>query len=476
MKKDFKEKKEYDVIIIGAGSGGLNIAGFASRVGLEFLLIDKEDKTIGGDCLNFGCVPSKALIHIGELVKNSMLAKDFGMDVSGDVDIFKVMNYIDSKKEFIRKHENAEYLRKKGIDVVLGLAKFSGKNKVIVRDEEYVGKKIILATGSRPRYLKIPGIENIQVFNNENIFSLKNKPQNMIIVGGGPIGAEIAQSFNRLGINVSIVGPSFLDKEDKDVSEVVKDKMQKEGVRFFIGYKPVEIKNKNILIIEDGDGEKKEIKFDLFFVSIGRILNLDNLNLESAGIELDERGKLKIDQYLRTTNKNVIAIGDVAGNFMFTHAAELHASTIINNLFSPFKKKLNTDAMAWVTYTDPEIATFGLQEHQLRKRSIKYEVIQKEYIDDRMIVDEYMDGLIKLFISPKGIIFGGSMVAHNAGELSQELMLAQSNQMNVRAFMNKVYPYPTATRANRSAILQYMSKKLTDKNKKLLRVLFHIFN
>lgn len=490
MKKDFKKEiNKYDVVVIGAGSGGLNIAGFMNKAGFSVLLIDKNDENIGGDCLNTGCVPSKALIHIAKEIKNGKKTKKFYSDENYsekknefDVDIKKVTDYIKSKQNIIREHENAEYFKSQGIDVVLGEAKFDGKNSVKVNDGVYYGKKIILATGSRPRKLHLSGLENTSVFTNENIFDIDFLPKHMVVIGGGPIGVEIGQAFASLGSKVSILARGFLGKEDKEISSILKEILQKEAIDIYTNTKTKKVDKtdndkEDCIVFEDSDGVEQRIKTDAILVSIGRILNVDNLNLEKAGIELDNRGKIVVDKYLRTTNKDVITIGDIAGNFMFTHAAELHASVIINNLFSPIKKKFNGDKMSWVTYTDPEIATFGLSEKQLIERNIKYSVLEKSFTDDdRAIVTETDNGKMKLFVDDRGKVLGGTMIGENAGELIQELILLNSEEMPIDSLTRKIYPYPVATRINRSIALSFLSKKLTPFTKKIFSFMFKIKN
>ena len=473
MKKDSRnDSKIYDVIVIGAGSGGLNIAGFMNKAGFKVLLIDREDRAIGGDCLNHGCVPSKALIHNARLVKSARGSQKLGLTTQGAVDIEKVMGYIREKMEHIREHENAEYFRKQGMDVVLGLASFVDGKTIEVLGVRYAGRKIIIATGSRPRSLSIPGIEKVEVYTNENIFSLKTLPQKMVVIGAGPIGVEIGQAMSAFGTHVSIIGSKLLDKEDSEIVLPLQQALIEDGIDLYVGYKPIEFKNASTLVIENDKGERRDVDFDLLFVSIGRVLNIEKLNLATAGVQTNEKG-IVVDQYLRTTNKNILVCGDVAGGHMFTHAAELHASVIIKNFFSPFKQKLNTDSMAWVTYTSPEIATFGLNEKTLIERGVKYEVVTKEFIeDDRSIIDDHAGGKMKILLSPRGIVLGGSMVSHNAGELAQELMLLQSNKLSLDTLLKKVYPYPTATRVNRSLALSYKARSLTPWVKKLLRLLY----
>ncbi len=462
----------YDIIAIGAGSGGLNVAGFMNTSGFKTLLIDKSDRSIGGDCLNFGCVPSKALIHISRMAREAQEVQKFGLTVSGEIDITKVTRYVDDKKEIIRTHENADYFRKKGMDVVLGAAEFDGKNSVKVRETVYEGKKIVIATGSRPRSLDLPGIEKVQYFTNENIFDIDYFPKRLVTIGGGPIGMELSQAFRRLGSEVSIIERSskFLPKEAPEIAEVLKNRLEKEGIQFYFNARLQEFTSSDNLKITVDDKEQS-MDFDTVLISIGRVLNIENLQLEKAGIAVDN-GKIRADEYLRTTNKNIYVCGDVAGSYQFTHAAELHAGVILNNFFSPLKKKLNNDNLSWVTYTSPEIATFGLNEDELKRRGVDYKKIVIDLKDDdRAIVDDATEGLVILYIA-KNKIVGGSMVAEHAGELSQELSLAMSSGLNVKNIFNKTYPYPTAGRINKSAILKHFSGKLTPFVKKVLKFMY----
>lgn len=464
----------FDVIVIGAGSGGLNIAGFMNRAGFRVLLIDKEDRSIGGDCLNFGCVPSKALIHAARLVHDGKSALRFCPSVSGAVDIKKVMDYVRGKQDVIRAHENAEYFRTQGMVVALGSAKFVDAETVEVAGVRYRGKKIVIATGSRPRKLAIPGIESVAVHDNESIFSIQTLPERMVIVGAGPIGVELGQAFSMLGSRVTIVGLGLLEKEDPDIVAPLKAALLRGGVELLLGYRPTEIKNARTLVAQSADGAEKEAPFDLLLASVGRTVDTTALNLAAANVETDARGRLVVDDYLRTTNKRILVCGDAAGGHQFTHAAELHAALILKNFFSPFKKKLNTDAMAWVTYTTPEIATFGLGEAELTKRGVRYETLAHSFADsDRAIVDEHTEGMVKVFVSPRGRVYGGTMVAEDAGEIAQELMLAQANGLNISTLLKKVYPYPTASRINRSLALARAARSLTGVAKKLLRALYH---
>jgi len=273
----------YDIIVIGAGSGGLNIAGFMNKAGFRTLLIDKSDENIGGDCLNTGCVPSKALIHVSKLIHDANAAENFGLNVGGKVNLKKVVQYIKEKQDIIRVHENAAYFKKIGMDVVLGNARFVSENSVNVAGKTYTGKKIVIATGSRPRKLNVPGIEQVKYHTNETIFGLEELPKDFLIIGGGPIGIEIGQAFSRLGSKVTIVQNThtFLLKESPEMAEILLHCLAGEGMQFHFNSRPIRFTSKNEVVIEDKNKKKTELKFDAMLVSIGRNLNIEELDLEN---------------------------------------------------------------------------------------------------------------------------------------------------------------------------------------------------
>jgi pyruvate/2-oxoglutarate dehydrogenase complex dihydrolipoamide dehydrogenase (E3) component len=476
-------KHEFDMIVIGAGSGGLSVGLFMNQAGFKVLMISKSDKDIGGDCLNDGCVPSKALIHAAKMVAQAKEAESFGLKVSGLVNIKKVVDYIQEKQSFIRSHENAKWLRDQGITVALGHACFAGKNQVEVAGKIYSGKKIVIATGSKPRKLTVEGIEKVSYFDNESIFHLDTLPEKILCICGGPIGMEIAQALSRLGSQVTVVhkGQTILEHDDAAVTDILLERLKIEGVKFLLNSQVSKFISTNEADIVNSNGETTVVNFDAVFVATGRVLALKPLSLPTAGIEVDS-GKIVIDKYLRTTNKNVLVCGDVAGDLQFSHAAEFHARIILNNLFSPFKKKLNNEHMSWVTFTDPELATFGLSEKQLKAREISYRRLEKGFTDDdRAVVDNYQYGKLILFVSEKSlfrkqVILGGTMVAPNAGELIQELILSKNSQLSVKAIFNKVYPYPVASRINQSLVTDLMSEGLTPMVKALLQKAYQLFS
>jgi pyruvate/2-oxoglutarate dehydrogenase complex dihydrolipoamide dehydrogenase (E3) component len=473
----------YDIIVIGAGSGGLSVGLTMNKLGFKVLMIAKSDKEIGGECLNDGCVPSKALIHVSRIAHQAKIAADFGLEVNGKIDLKKVIGYVEGRQEIIRVHENAAWLKDQGINVALGEARFINKNEIEVNDKKYIGKKIVIATGSKPRKLNIAGVENVKYYDNENIFHTNELPENLLVIGGGPISMEISQALRRLGSNVTVVqhAGKILEHDDNAVTDLLLNQLQNEGINFLFNADIDSFNSANEAIIKLKDGRSQNIYFDAVFVGIGRELLLNSLELNNAGIEV-KSNKIVIDKYLRTTNKNVFVCGDIAGDLMFSHAAEFHARILINNFLSPLKKKLNNDHMSWVTFTDPEIATFGLNEKQLKDRSIKYEKLEQDFSgDDRAITDNYQYAKIILYIS-KGSIFkkekilGGTMIAPNAGELIQELILANTSGLSINSIFNKIYPYPVASRVNQHLIVKHKQKSLTPGLIKILQVAHKIFS
>jgi pyruvate/2-oxoglutarate dehydrogenase complex dihydrolipoamide dehydrogenase (E3) component len=475
-------QKKYDIIIIGAGSGGLSVGLFMNKAGLKVLMLAKTENAIGGDCLNDGCVPSKALIHVAKIANSAKTAAAFGLQVSGKVDIQKAIDYVYSKQELIRKHENAQWLREQGIDVVLGNAHFANQNEVDVNGEKYTGKKIVIATGSSPKKLQVPGVEKVKYYDNEKVFHLQDLPDRLLVIGGGPIGIEIAQALNRLGSKVTVIhkGAIILERDDATLTAILLTQLQAEGIEFIFNATIEEFTSASEGVIKI-NVTVQAIHFDAVFVATGRELLLQPLQLQKAGIAVKDN-KIIIDQYLRTTNKNVFVCGDIAGDLQFSHAAEFHARILINNFFSPLKKKLDNRYMSWVTFTDPEVATFGLNEKQLQERHIRYEKLEQDFsMDDRAVVDNYQYGKQVVLISKgawykKQVILGGTMIAPNAGELIQELILANANKLSINAIFNKVYPYPVASRINQMLIVQHKEKTLTATVKKLLQHAYKIFS
>ena len=468
--------KKYDLIVIGAGSGGLGAALGMQQMGMDVLLIDKNAENIGGECSNTGCVPSKALIHLGKQLHQAKLSKLLGLEVSGEVNIEKIKDYIKVKQDAIKSHENVTYLREKGLDIELGEASFFSEDSIKIDRNIFEGRNIVIATGSSPRIIHIPGSENIPIFTNESIFEIESIPKNFVFIGAGPVSLELGQAFSRLGSKVSIIdrGDRILKKEDPEISKILQDRFEKENIQFFFNTEVSKVKGK-YAILEKNSGEEESIPVDAIFMGVGRTLNFDSLALEKAGIRTENK-KIVLNKRLQTTNKKVFVSGDAADNLKFSHAAEMHNMLLINNFISPLKKKLDFKHFPWVTFTDPEVATFGLNENQLKNKNIKYIRLEKNLKkDDRAITDDYEYGHLIVFIEKKRLnpgnakILGGSMIAPNAGEITQELVLANTAGIKLNSFLNKIYPYPTAANIHKSLFRDKLIEQLKPWMKSLIR-------
>ena len=462
--------KKYDAIIIGAGSAGLGMIGLCQELGWSFLVVEKEEANVGGDCLNFGCVPSKALIHLAKQFKGALEASEFGLEVSGKADMSKVLAYVHSKQAPIRAHENADYLRSEGVELAIGEAHFVSTHTIEVNGNHFEAKKIFICTGSHPRMFSFEGLDQVAYYTNETIFyDMKVLPDRLLVVGGGPIGCEMAQVFARFGSKVTIAnfGDRILGKEREEFSQTLEDIFSKEGINIINGYGLKSFKNANTAILETRDkSNQKEVGFDEVLIAIGRGLNHNSLDVSKGGIEESDRGKIILNDYLQTANKDIYVLGDAAGMYQFSHGAEKHVKLLRYNFeHTFFKKKHNADDLSWVTFTEPEIASFGISEKELQDREINYWRQDQSFEhDDRAIVGEYTYGKICLYTTRDSNkmnrkILGGSILSPNAGEMMQELQLAVQEGIKLEAFMDKIYAYPTASRINQQTVMGIVNYK-----------------
>ena len=350
------------------------------------------------------------------------------------------------------------------------------RDRVEVGGESHTARRFVIATGSRPRLPDLPGFEDVRYLTNENLFELKELPEKLLILGGGPIGVEMAQAFARLGSKVTLVevGPRLLIRDPEQAAAIIQRKLENEGVTLYLNTKVARFPSAKVASLERA-GESFEQAFDEVLIAIGKNLDYSELGLEAAGIALD-KGRTKLDRYLRTTNKRVYVSGDATGQVYLTHATELHASVILWNLFSPIKRKISYDDLSWVTFTDPEVATFGLSEPELRNRGIRYRKVVQGFEDvNRATTDDYPESKLIVYLKGEHLL-GGTMVAPNAGELFQELVLAKQNRIPIRKLLEKVYPYPTATRVNRWLAIWEYDRKMTETVKKVLRGAFRLMS
>ncbi|NJM72017.1 MAG: mercuric reductase [Scytonema sp. RU_4_4] len=472
----------YDLVVIGAGTAGLVVAGGAALVGggLKVALIEKH--LMGGDCLNFGCVPSKCLIRSSRVVGEMWNAKAYGIRTSKyiDVDFPEVMARMRRIRAGISHHDSAKRFSQMGVDVFLGNAQFSSSDTVEVGDQTLRFKKAVIATGTRPVQPSIPGIEEAGYLTNETVFSLIQKPQSLVVIGGGPIGCELAQAFRRLGCEVILFhkGSHILNKEDADAAEIVQKVFIQEGIRLVLNcqIQKVEKTHDGKTLYFKSNGKQDFVTVDEILVGTGRAPNVEGLNLDVVGVEYDQRRGVEVNDYLQTTNPRIYAAGDICMRWKFTHAADAAARIVIRNaLFSPFgfgRQKLSSLVMPWVTYTDPEIAHVGMYEHEAQEMGINVATIKTPFTDvDRAVADGEEEGFVKIH-HPKGSdkILGATIVARHAGEMISQITTAIVGHIGLNKLSQVIHPYPTQAEAIRKAAdAYYLSTAFTPNTKRLLR-------
>ena len=459
----------YDLIVIGGGAAGLNMTIPAARIGLDTLLIEKNE--LGGECLNSGCVPSKKLLNIAKDVWTAR-NQPYGLKTSGEIDYSKVKEELDAVREKIGDKEE-DLLDEENIDVQKGEATFTSSNVIDVNGKRYKAKNIVVATGTKPRPLELPGSDDVEILTYEDIWGLEEKPENLVIIGAGPVGVEMTQAFNRLGTDVILIQNTdeILPKEDPGLATKLRDKLEDEGVTVLTNAETKRFKNSNTIKVEYDD-KTAEITFDKVMASIGKIHDHEGLGLKQAGIETDERGKIKTDSYLRTTNKSVYVCGDATGEYYFTHASEHEAQTILYNVFSPWKKKIRYDNISWVTYTDPELATFGMTKQELDEQNKTYKTLVNDFEDvNRADIENKKDIQQKLYLHNDKIL-GGTILAPTAGEIMQELILLKQNNEKLTSLKDKIYAYPLLSRVNRVTALEHLEETTPSWMLTLLRKIY----
>jgi len=463
---------KYQLVVIGAGTAGLVTAAGAAGIGAKVALIERN--LMGGDCLNVGCVPSKCMLRSGRTVAEIRAAAQFGVRVPGEpeVDFGAVMERMRRLRAEISHVDSAARFRDEfGVDVYLGDAHFTDRNTIEVAGQTLKFGRAVIATGARAVAPPIEGLEEAGYLTNETIFNLTERPRRVCFIGSGPIGCELAQTFQLLGSEVTLVEAldRIMNREDPDASKIVDAQLRRDGVTIELGAKVQSVRPENdekVVTIETEDGAR-EIRVDTIVVGVGRKPNVDGLGLEQAGVEYDERQGVQVDDYLQTTNPAVYAAGDCCMVWKFTHAADFAARTVIRNaLFSmgPFGKgKLSDLVMPWCTYTHPEVAHVGAYERELDEQGVSYQVFTQEFEHvDRAIADGDTEGFVKVLVkSGTDEILGGTIVARNAGDMIGELTSAMVNGIGLGKVANVIHPYPTQAEAIRKLGDQYNKTKLT---------------
>lgn len=453
---------ETDLCVIGAGSGGLSVAAGAAMMGVPVVMIEKHK--LGGDCLNYGCVPSKALLAAGKAAHSACHSHHFGVNAKVDIDYAAAMEHVAGVIKGISPMDSIERFTGMGVRVVEGAGKFVGPDRVSAGDLEIKARRFVIATGSSPIVPPIPGLADVPHFTNETIFENRECPSHLIVIGGGPIGLEMAQAHLRLGAKVTVIEMAQIcPKDDAEASRILARSLRKEGLEILEGTKLTAVaKNEpnGITVTVEKDSQSRTIQGSHLLIAAGRRPNLQNLNLEAAGITYNPRG-ITVDEGMRTTNKRVFAIGDVAGSYQFTHMAGYHAGIVIQQALFRVPAKVNYSAVPWVTFTDPELANVGMLENEAREKLGNIRILRWPFaVNDRAEAEHHTTGMVKVILDGKGVIVGASMVGHNAGELLQPWILAVSQKMKIRAFTSMIAPYPTYGEVNKRAAGAFFTNTL----------------
>ncbi|KAB7613310.1 dihydrolipoamide dehydrogenase [Amylibacter sp. SFDW26] len=459
-----------DLCIIGGGSGGLSVAAGAVQMGANVVLV--EGGKMGGDCLNYGCVPSKALIAAGKHAHAMTTGAPFGVaPAKPKVDYAAAKDHVRNVIAGIEPHDSVERFEGLGVNVITEYGTFISPTELQAGDTIITARRFVISTGSSPFVPPIPGLDKVTHYTNEDIFELREQPKHLLVIGGGPIGMELAQAHVRLGSKVTVIeGFKALGKDDPEMAAIALERLRAEGIVIEEDALAEEISQKgDVITVKTKDG--RSFKGSHLLMAVGRKPNTDKLNLEAAGIE-PTRGGIKVDASLKTTNKRVYAIGDVAGGLQFTHMAGYHAGVIIKSALFGLPSKASSAHIPWATYIDPEMAQVGLTEAQAREEhGDKLEVVRFEYAEnDRARSELATTGLIKVMIV-KGRPVGASIVGAQAGELIQTWALVIANKLKIGAVAAMVAPYPTLGEINKRAAGAYYTPRLFESDfvKKVVR-------
>lgn len=474
-------KYDYDIGIIGGGAAGLTVASGAARLGAKTLLIEKE-KELGGDCLHYGCVPSKTLIRTAQAYHTMKNARAFGLpglDLP-PVDFTKVKERIQSVIATIQQHDSEERFCSLGAKVQFGDPAFADDHSLRLNGESVSAKRWVIATGSSPDRPPIKGLDQTPHITNKEIFSLDRLPESMIILGAGPIAIEMAQAFSRLGTRVSVVQRSgqILTKEDKDMADEVMHVLASEGVVFHLNTSVLGVRdlgNRREVSVKDKGGKAGTLRAERLLVAMGREPNIRGLNLEGIGVELDRKG-IKADERMRTSHKHIYAAGDVTGKFQFTHAAGYEGGIVVSNAIFHLPRKADYTFLPWCTYTDPELASIGMNERAAKEAGIDCSVFTEAFQDnDRSLAEGERVGRIKMILDKSEKPIGVQILGPQAGELLSEWVAVLNGKVKLSTLASAVHPYPTLGEINKRVAGTYLSPKIfSDKVKKGLKFFFHL--
>jgi len=481
MRRNTMPNYDFDIGILGGGAAGLTVASGAAQLGAKTLLVEKENE-LGGDCLHSGCVPSKTLIrtaHVYHFMKNSTA---FGLPAVElpPVDYREVRKRIHSVISTIQKHDSEERFCSLGVKVEIGSPTFSDEHTVLLNGNKYSAKNWVIATGSSPDIPTIDGLHKTPCITNKDIFSLDHLPKSMIILGAGPISVEMAQAFGRLGTKVIVIQRSgqILSKEDKDMADGVMNVMISEGVLFYLNTSVIRTNDlgaEKEVVIKNLDGKEMRLKAEAILVAMGRSPNIEGLGLENIRVEFDRKGVM-VDNRLRTTQKHIYAAGDITGKYQFTHAAGYEGGIVLGNAIFHVPRKTDYTFLPWCTYTDPELASIGMNEKAAKAAGIEYSVWTEEFKEnDRSLAEGEIVGKIKMLLDEKEKPLGVQILGPQAGELLNEWVAVLNGKVKLSSLASAVHPYPTLGEINKKVAGTYFSPKIfSGKVKKGLKFFFHL--
>lgn len=462
----------YNLVVIGAGTAGLVTAAGAAGLGARVALVERA--LMGGDCLNVGCVPSKAIIATARTAATVQGAGGFCVNVPGgaSVDFAAAMERMRRLRAEISPHDSARRFQELGVDVYFGEGRFVDAGMLDVSGTTLPFKRAVIATGSRASVPQIPGLDSIEYLTNETLFSLTELPRRFGVIGAGPIGCEMAQAFARLGSEVFLVEAEhgILPREERDGAEIVRRALTHDGVKLLCCGRSVQIKsNSGTRLAVESHGRSHDEPIEKLLIAVGRIPNVEGLNLEAAGVEYDKKG-VKVNDYLQTTNPRIYAAGDICSPYQFTHVADFMARIVIQNALFKGRAKTSRLTIPWCTYTSPELAHVGLYEHEANQKGIETDSFLQEFRGvDRAVLDGEEDGLVKVLLK-KGSdqILGATIVAPHAGDLIAEITLAMTHKLGLKKIGSTIHPYPTQAEAVRKLGDSYNRTRLTPLVKKML--------
>ncbi len=467
--------EKFDICVIGAGSGGLTVAAGASMLGAKTVLIEKAE--MGGDCLNYGCVPSKALLAAAHAAEAQRQSAAFGIAaVEPVIDFSQVRAHVEGVIAAIAPQDSVERFTGLGVDVIKGAARFLDRKTVEAGSRQIRARRFVVATGSSPFVPPIPGLDKVEFFTNENIFKNDQKLDHLVIIGGGPIGLELAQAHCRLGCKVTVIEMArLLPNDDGEAAAVVANAMRREGATLLEHHKVVAVRQDEdgaivVSAEQPGDGGLLDVKGSHLLVAVGRQPNVDSLDLEAANIEYSARG-IPVDSRLRTNNKKIFAIGDVTGGLQFTHVAGYHGGIVIQNALFRLPAKAKHGTVPWVTYTDPELAHVGLTDLQAKEKFGDIEILRWPLAEnDRAQAERKTEGFGKIIVGKRGRILGATIVGAQAGDLILPWVLAMKTGQKISTMAAVMAPYPSLSEVGKRAAGSYFTPRLfNERTRRIVR-------